>query len=134
MHQLFLNGSQAFDSARIDRVRRTIVDKRADDDFQVAQPMIENQKHARNHEQRLGQLKFIALCGWNFGLEKVDRLVADESHSAAGEARQLLVRYKPITPHQFSNLVEGITAHFESPFVSILDDSNLAPVALQNHM
>ena len=59
LRQLLLNRSQAFDSARINRFRRTIAEKCVDDDFQAAQPVIEQQKRARNHEQCLGQLKFI---------------------------------------------------------------------------
>src|SRR5262249_23970334 len=131
--QLLFNRCQAFDSARVNFFGRTIAEKGVDDDFQAAQPVIENQKRARNNEQRLGKLKFILWRQWNLGLEKVDRLVADESDSAAGEARQFRVRHELITRHQFSHLIEGIAACFESHFVSVLDDSNLAPVALQNH-
>src|ERR671918_485781 len=117
----------------MDLFGRAIVEKCVHDNFQAAQPVIENQKRARNHEQCLGQLKVILPCQWNFGLEKVDRLVADESDSAAGEARQFRMRHELITRHQFSYLIEGIAACFESPFVSVLYDSNLASVALQNH-
>src|SRR4029077_553344 len=131
--QLLLNRSQAFDSARINLFRRTIAEKCVDDDFQAAQPVIENHKRARNHEQRLGQLKFILLRQWNFGLEKVDRLVADKSDSAAGKPRQFGPRHELITRHQLLHLVDWIAAHFELPVVSVLDNSNLAPVALQNH-
>src|SRR5258708_6462051 len=94
---------------------------------------MEKQKHTRNHEQRLRQLKFILLRQWNFGLEKVNCLVADKSDSAAGKPRQFGARHELITRHQLPNLVDWIAAHFESPVVSVLDDSNLAPVALQNH-
>src|SRR5262249_21125716 len=79
LRQLLLNRSQRFDSARIDLFRRTIAEKCVDDDFQTAQPVIENQKRARNHEQRLRQLKVIVSRQWNFGLEKMDRFVADKS-------------------------------------------------------
>src|SRR6266576_639426 len=133
LRQLLLNRSQAFDSARIDLFRRTIAEKCVDDDFQAAQPVIEKQKHARDHEQRLRQLKFILLRQWNFGLEKVDCLVADKSDSAAGKPRQFGPRHELITRHQLPHLVDWIAAHFESPLVSVLDDPNLAPIVLQNH-
>ncbi len=61
--------------------------------------MIENQKRARNHEQHLGQLKFILLRQRNFGLEKMDCFVADKSDSAAGETRQFGSRYELIARH-----------------------------------
>src|SRR5213079_440887 len=129
LRQFLLDRSQVFDSARINHFRRTIAEKCVDDDFQTAQPVIENQKRARNHEQRLRQLKFVLPRQWNFGLEKVDRLVADKPDSTASEAWQFRVRYKLITRHQFSHLIQGIAACFESPVVSVLDHSNLAPVA-----
>src|SRR5215467_3267986 len=38
-----------------------------------------------------------------------------------------------MTRHQFAHLVQGIAVCFESLFVSVLDDSNLTPMALQDH-
>ena len=61
--------------------------------------MIENQKRARNHEQCLRQLKFILLRQWNLGLEKVDRLVAYKSDSAASKARQIALRHELVASH-----------------------------------
>src|SRR5262249_6719716 len=86
LRQPLRNRRQAFDGTRVDLFGGTIGQKCVDDDFQAAQAVIEYQKRARNHEQRLGQLKFILLRQWNLGFEKVDRLVADKSDSAAGEA------------------------------------------------
>src|SRR6266699_2469303 len=63
----------------------------------------------------------------------MDCLVADKSDSAAGKPRQIWPRHELITRHQLPHLIEGIAACFESPVVSVLDDSNLAPIALQNH-
>ena len=61
--------------------------------------MIENQDRAWNHQERFGQSKFILTCERNFGLEKVNRFVANETDGAAGKPRQFGTRYKPITAH-----------------------------------
>src|SRR5438874_3507669 len=109
-----------------------IGEKYIDDYFQAAEPVIEHQKRARNHEQHLGQPKFILMREWNFGFEKVDRLIADKSDSAASEARQLRVRHELIKRHQSAQFVKRIAGCFESLFAAVLDDSDVAPVALHN--
>ena len=95
--------------------------------------MIENQKRAWNHKQRLGQMELISLRKRDLRFERMDRFVADKSNSAACEARQFRARHELIARHQISDLVDRIAACFESPLVPVLDDSNFAPVALQNH-
>jgi len=49
------------------------------------------------------------------------------------EALQFRIRHELITRHQFAQFIKRIAACFESLFAVVLDDSNLAPVALQNH-
>src|SRR5437868_15452952 len=95
--------------------------------------MIENQKRARNHEHCLRKLKFILLRRWNFRLEKVHRIVSYKSASTASKPRQFALRHELIARHQFFYLLEGIAACFESLFVPVLDNPNLASVTLQNH-
>src|SRR5437773_659869 len=63
----------------------------------------------------------------------MDCLVVNKSDSAPGKPRQFGARDELITRHQLPHLVDWIAAHFESPVVSVLDDSNLATVALKNH-
>ena len=95
--------------------------------------MIENQDGAWNHQERFGQSKFILSWERNFGLEKVDRFVANKTDGAARESRQFRMRYKLITAHQLSHFVEWTPAYLQSVFLFAFDDSNLASVTLHHH-
>src|SRR5262249_25527520 len=99
----------------------------------AAQPMIENQDSAWDHQERFGQSKFILTWEWNFGFEKVDRFVANETDGATAKPRQFRTRYELITTHQLLHFVYRAAAYLQSLFLFALDDSNLASMALHHH-
>ena len=80
--------------------------------------MVEDEKDARNHEDYLGQLQFIALRYRNFGFEEMDGFVAEETNSAAAESRQFRARDKLIARHQLPDLIQWVACYFDSPLAS----------------
>src|SRR5215813_10101837 len=91
--------------------------------------MIENEKTARNRKDHLGQPQSIALRYRNLGFEEMNRLVAEETDSAAAKSRQFWTGDKLITRHQLAELVQWVTSYFD-PLLSRLEDSNLMAVGL----
>src|SRR5262249_28296280 len=86
--------------SRIDFFDGTVIEERIRNDLQSAQPMIEDEKAACNHEDHLGQLQFIALCERNLPFEEMDRFIAEETNGATAESRQSWTRDKLIARHQ----------------------------------
>src|SRR6476620_2011991 len=95
--------------------------------------MVENEKAAWNHEDCLGQLEFVPRWNWNSGFEKMDRLVAEKADSATSKPWKFWARRKTITSHQLSQLIERIAAHLEPPFVSLFDQTEIVPMALDDY-
>ena len=83
MRKLAHDRVDRFSRSRIDFFEWAVFKECVDDDFQAAQPMIEDEKTARDHEEHLGQVQIVALRHWNFGFEEMDRFVAEKSNRAA---------------------------------------------------
>src|SRR5438045_9446213 len=95
--------------------------------------MIENEDVAGEHEKHLGQFQIVLACWRNFRFEKPDRFVAEKTDGAAGEPWQLRARNESIPRHQFANLIERIGGRPEPLLNSIPQNTDLAPVALNDH-
>src|SRR4026208_1506005 len=95
--------------------------------------MVENQDSAWNHQERFGQSKFILLWKRNFGFEKVDRFVANETDGAAREPPQCRTRHNLIRAHHLSLVGDWTPAYWRPVFFFALDDSTLAAVTLHPH-
>src|SRR5215468_9042249 len=95
--------------------------------------MVEYEKDARNHEDYLGQLQFVALRSWNFRFEEMDGFVAEETNSTAAESRQFWTRDKLIARHQLPDLIQWVAFCFDSPLVSRFDDLQFVPVGFYHY-
>src|SRR5262249_24561132 len=100
-----------FHRPRVNLLNLAILEECVHYDFQAAQPMVENQDGAWNHQERLGQSKFILMRERNFGFKKVDRFVANETNGAACKPRQFRARYKLIAVHQLSHFIDWAPAY-----------------------
>src|SRR4029077_7261194 len=121
-----------FHSARIDFFRR-IIEKSVDDDFQSAQPMIEDEDVTVSHEEHIGKCQDVFACGRNFRLEQSNYFVADEPDGAAGEPWQLWTRNKLMPCHQPAELIERSADRTESFLNPVSHETNVASKALNNY-
>src|SRR6266699_7166212 len=69
---------------------------------------------------------------WNLRFEEADRLVPEKADNAAGKSRQFRARDELITCHQFADFIEWIGCRFKSPLIPTFNNSDFAPVALNN--
>src|SRR5215510_640061 len=92
--------------------------------------MIKNEKAARNREDHLGHLQSIAFRYRNLGFEEMDRVVAEDTDSAAAKSRQFRTRDKLIARHQLAELIQWVACYFNPPLFSRLDNSKLVSVGL----
>src|SRR6266550_6688087 len=93
------NGVNRFSRLRIDLFDWTVIEEYVHDDLQRAQAMVEDEKAARDHEDRFWQLEFITIRRWNFRFEEMDRFVTEKTDSPATESRQFRTRDKLISRH-----------------------------------
>ena len=72
------------------------------------------------------------MCHWHFRFKETDRFVPEKTDSSAGKARQFRARDELITRHQVADFIEWIDWRFESPLIPTFNNSDFAPVALND--
>ena len=63
----------------------------------------------------------------------MDRLVAEKADSATSKPWKFWARQETITSHQLAQVIERIAAHLEPPFISLLDQQQIVPMALDDY-
>ena len=72
------------------------------------------------------------MCHWHLWFKETDCVVPEKADGAAGKSRQFRTRDELITRHQLADFIERIGCRFESPLIPAFDNSDLAPVALND--
>src|SRR6478672_875547 len=95
--------------------------------------MIENQDVTGEDEKHFGQLQIVLTGCPNLRLEKSDRFVAEKTNGASSEPWQLRTCNESVPRHQFAELIERIGRRAEPFLDSISQNTDFAPVALNDH-
>ena len=77
------------------------------DDAELVLDMVEDQEGGIEAEVQIRQVEIILAGGGNL-LDQADRVVADQSHGAAGEGGQIRIVHAAIAIEEFPQLLQGI--------------------------
>src|SRR6266446_1793958 len=77
-------------------------------------------------------MQIIMMRQRNLRFEEVDRLVPEKADNATCKSWQVRKRDELITCHQFADFIERVGCRFETLFVPAFDNSDFAPVALND--
>src|SRR6266403_3206389 len=77
-------------------------------------------------------MQVIMMRQWNLRFEEADCFVPEKADNATCKSWQVRKRDELITCHQFADFIEWIGCRFKSPLIPAFNNSDFAPVALND--